>query len=140
MRGNELENELKNGPGTSAYIVVNGAIWRFYYVDVSRGEAIEILKGLFPKHFNPIQDGHFWGCSRMGGSKKAPIPKICHRYPTMMKLGMVIPYLKKIQKIYESRDTPSPWVLLTSAFFHRKSENFVISRNTDVDCISIHNF
>ena len=26
-------------------------------------------------------------------------------YPTMMKLGTVIPYLEKIQKIYESRDT-----------------------------------
>ena len=31
---------------------------------------------------------------------------LCHAYPTMMKLGTVIPYLKKIQKIYESRDTP----------------------------------
>ena len=40
-----------------------------------------------------------------GGGKKAPLPKICHTYPTMMKLGTVIPYLKKIQKIYESRDT-----------------------------------
>ena len=108
MRGNELENELKNGPGTSAYVVVNGAIWRFYYVDVSRGEVTEILKGLFPKYFNPIQDGHFWGCSRIEGSKKASIPKICHRYPTMMKLGIVKPYLKKIQKIYESRYTPCP--------------------------------
>ena len=29
-------------------------------------------------------------------------------YPTMMKLDTVIPYLKKIQKIYESRDTPLP--------------------------------
>ena len=27
-------------------------------------------------------------------------------YPTMMKLDTVIPYLKKIQKIFESRDTP----------------------------------
>ena len=26
-------------------------------------------------------------------------------YPTMMKLGTVIPYLKKIHKIYKSRDT-----------------------------------
>ena len=34
-----------------------------------------------------------------------PPPKICHKYPTMMKLGTVIRYLKKIQKIYESRDT-----------------------------------
>ena len=32
--------------------------------------------------------------------------KICHTYPTMMKLGTGIPYLKKIQKLYESRDTP----------------------------------
>ena len=44
-------------------------------------------------------------CSGMGAGK-APLPKICHTYPTMMKLGTVIPYLKKIQKIYESRDTP----------------------------------
>ena len=43
------------------------------------------------------------GCGR---GKKAALPKICHRYPTMMKLGTVIPYLKKIQKIYESRDIP----------------------------------
>ena len=56
--------------------------------------------------FNPIQDGHFRECSGVGRAKKAPLPKICHRYPTMMKLGTVIPYLKKIQKIYESRDTP----------------------------------
>ena len=37
--------------------------------------------------------------------KKAfPLLKICHRYPTMMKLGAVIPYLKKIQKICKSRN------------------------------------
>ena len=36
----------------------------------------------------------------------AGLPKICHTYPTMMKLGAVLPYLKKIQKIYESRDKP----------------------------------
>ena len=35
----------------------------------------------------------------------SPVPKICLTYPTMMKLGTVIPYLKKIQKIYESHDT-----------------------------------
>ena len=40
------------------------------------------------------------------GAKKVPLPKIYHTYPTMMKLGTVIPYPKKIQKIYESRDTP----------------------------------
>ena len=40
------------------------------------------------------------------GGQKAPLPKIYHTYPTMMKLGTVIPNLKTIQKIYESRDTP----------------------------------
>ena len=52
---------------------------------------------------NPIQDGLFRGCSCKKGP---PLPKICHTYPTTMKLGTVIPYPKKIQKIYESRDTP----------------------------------
>ena len=41
-----------------------------------------------------------------GGDQKGSHPKICHTYPTMMKLGIVIPYLKKIKKIYKSRDTP----------------------------------
>ena len=40
------------------------------------------------------------------GGKKALLPKICHTYPAMMKLDTVTPYLKKIQKIYQSRDTP----------------------------------
>ena len=56
-------------------------------------------------YFNPIQDGHFRGCSRIERPKGSPLSKICHRYPKMTKLGTVIPYLKKIQKIYESRDT-----------------------------------
>ena len=41
-----------------------------------------------------------------GGQKGPPRFKICHTYPTMIKLGTVIPYPKKFQKIYESRDTP----------------------------------
>ena len=48
----------------------------------------------------------FFGAARGWGGKKAPLPKICHTYPTMMKLGKVLPYRKKMQKIYESRDTP----------------------------------
>ena len=48
--------------------------------------------------FSPIHNGLFWGCSWMGGAKKAPPPKIYHTYPTIMKLSTVIPYLKKIQK------------------------------------------
>ena len=58
------------------------------------------------KALNPIQDGPFRGCPQIGRGKKTPVPKICHRYPIMMKLNPVILYPKKIQKIYESRDTP----------------------------------
>ena len=44
--------------------------------------------------------------TRIGRAKKGPLHKICHTYPTMIKLSTVIPYLKKVQKIYESHDTP----------------------------------
>ena len=40
-----------------------------------------------------------------GGPFWLPLPKICHTYPTMIKLGTVIPYLRKTEKIYKSRDT-----------------------------------
>ena len=48
--------------------------------------------------------GIFGAAHGWGG--EARLPKIFHTYPTMMKPGTVIPYLlKKIQIIYESRDT-----------------------------------
>ena len=52
--------------------------------------------------------GIFGAAHWLGRGQKAPplLPKICHIYPTMMKLGTLIAYLKKIQKLYESRDTP----------------------------------
>ena len=40
------------------------------------------------------------------GKVSLSLPEICLTYPTNMKLGTVIPYVKKIQKISESRDTP----------------------------------
>ena len=86
---------------------------------------------------NPIQDGLFRCCSRMRG-QKGPLPKICHTYPTVMKLGTVIPYPKRSKKYMNLVTLP-----LSSAeisIFHRKSANFAISRNTDIDCILIYNF
>ena len=41
-----------------------------------------------------------------GECKKVLLPKICHTYSTKMKLSTVRPYLKKIQKMYESCDIP----------------------------------
>ena len=41
-----------------------------------------------------------------GGLFRSPLLKIRHKNPTMMKLGTVIPYLRKIQKMYKSRGAP----------------------------------
>ena len=73
------------------------------------------LKKEIMKEVNPIQDGLFQACSRMEGAEKGPLPKICHTYPILMKLGTVTPYLKNIQKIYESCDTP--WEFWHQHFF-----------------------
>ena len=53
-----------------------------------------------------FRTGFFGAAHRWGEQKATPLPKICHAYPTRMKLNTVIPYLKKIQKLYESRDIP----------------------------------
>ena len=58
---------------------------------------------------------HRWGGR---GGQKAPLPKICHTYPTIMKFGTVIPYLKKIQKYM----------------------NYVTHTQTSADCILVHKF
>ena len=67
------------------------------------------------------------------GPKKAPVPKTCHTYPTMMKLGSYTLHKEDPKKDMN-------YVLLTSAFVHQKSSNFAISINTDIGCILVHNF
>ena len=39
------------------------------------------------------------------GDQMALLPTICYAHPTIMKLGAVVPYLKKIRKICKSCDT-----------------------------------
>ena len=68
-------------------------------------------------------------------TKRPLLLKICHTYPTMMKVGTFIPYLNKIQKNIDH--VTNPWVLLKSAAFPQKSTNFAISRNIDIDCLLI---
>ena len=79
--------------------------------------------------FNPIQDGHFWGCSQIGGGPPSFLKSVAD---ILQWWNLTDP-----KNIWITWHTP--WVLLTSAFFHRKSANFVISRNTDIDCILVHN-
>ena len=58
-------------------------------------------------HVNSIHDRPFWCCSRKGRGLQKGCPSLKSvSHVTMMKLGIGIPYLKKIQKIYKSLDTP----------------------------------
>ena len=57
-----------------------------------------------------------FGAAQRWGPKSIRLPKICHTYPTMMKFASVIPYLQKILKIYESRDTPLDFCWLKYIF------------------------
>ena len=62
----------------------------------------EIISGKISLNLFRMGDfgaAHGWG--------EDPLPKICHTYLTMVKLSTAIPYIKKIQQIYESRDSPS---------------------------------
>ena len=68
-----------------------------------------IFKMLFEKLYTILallKMGLFSGLLTDWGTRKSPLPKICLTYPKMMTLGAVVPYLKKIQKLYKSRDTP----------------------------------
>ena len=73
-----------------------------------------------------------FGVAHGWGAKKAPLhPNICHTYPTIMKLGTVIPYLRKIQKIYESREHLVSFANIST--FSQKSAYFAISRITGLN-------
>ena len=47
---------------------------------------------------------------------------------------------KKIQKICKLHDITLEFCILLTAFFHRKSAYFAVSRNTDIAGILIYNF
>ena len=80
----------------------------------------------------------FFGATHEWGAKKVPPPQNLSHISYNDETNTVIPYLKKIQKIYVSRDTPLQF--FKSEFFHWKSANFAISRNTGIDCNLINNF
>ena len=54
----------------------------------------------------------------------SPLSKIYRTYRTMMKLGTVIPYLKKIKKKKKSRDTTLESAYI-SIFFNGNQELFL---------------
>ena len=62
------------------------------------------------------------------GKKLPPLSIICHTHPTLMKLSTVIPYLKKIQKIDKSRDTP----LDSYQYFFTENQQFLAYQEIQV--------
>ena len=93
-----------------------GSLWQFKrdeqntnngnpaYVTTADSESFK-YKSSFLK---PVQHGLFLGCSWMdgGGAKRPSFPKICHTYPTMMKLGGNYTLPKEETKNYDPHDTP----------------------------------
>ena len=84
---------------------------------------------------SPLRTAHGWE-----EAKKALLPKTCHIYLALMKLGTVIPYLKKIKKIYIYISQRHLLSFVDMSFFYQKSTIFVISRNTSKKCILEHSF
>ena len=76
---------------------------------------------------------HGWGCQKGLRSLKS----VTHilQWWNLTKLYLT---QRRSKNIWIAWHTPS--VLLTSASFHQKPANLAIWRNTDIDCILIHNF
>ena len=80
--------------------ILRGAILKIFFESYVRWSSFQNI------FLNPIQDGLFRGCSLIGVGQKAPppLPKICHTYLTMVKLGSYTSP-KEDPEIYESHDT-----------------------------------
>ena len=69
--------------------------------------------------------GIFGAAHRWKGQKGPPsVPKICDTYPTTMKIGTVISYLRIIQKIYEFHIKTNPSSSADIQIFSPEVSNF----------------
>ena len=61
---------------------------------------------VFRRKRNYLKINYYFGAThiKVVGAKR-PLLKICHTFTKMIKHATVIPYLKKVQKMYDSRDT-----------------------------------
>ena len=89
---------------------------------------------------NPIQDGLFWGCSWMeGGGQKGPpsLKSVTHmlQWSNLAQLYLTQSRSKK----YMNRPT-HPLSSADICIFSLEISKFCYTRNTDIDCILIHNF
>ena len=107
-------------------------------IHVGKETPVTVEKKSLVLVLNHIQDGFFWDCSQIGGElKDLPSLKFV-TYPTIVKLYIAIPYVKKIEKHINHIIHPlsSDDIMI----FSQEIRNFVISRNTGKYCISIQKF
>ena len=117
--GLEFQHYICNGCHDLGILCLNTSSIAIITVDyhciiynIIKSEAIHLLR-------NSLLEDHYYmlGCTikksiltlfRMGffGAAHGWRGAKSHTYPTMMKLGTVVPYLKKFQKLYESHDAP----------------------------------
>ena len=83
--------------------------------------------------------GFFGAAHGWGRNKKAP-PSLKSVTHILQWWNLAQLYLTQRRSKNISVTWHTPWILLTSVFFHWKSSNFAISRNTDIDCILIKHF
>ena len=57
-------------------------------------------------YLTPLRMDFFGAAHGCGGGRRFPVLIIYHTCPKTMKLDTVTNYLKKIQKLYQSRKTP----------------------------------
>ena len=98
IRFNKVNGLIKTHDGIR-YVELSDSYNEVYY-----GINFSIYNAFFDR-INLIQD---WppGLLTYRGEEKGPPSLKSFTYPTVMKLGTVIPRLKKTQKVYESHDAP----------------------------------
>ena len=116
-------------PWLSKYFLISEKFW---YCGIN-----SVLQNTF-LDVNLIQDGSFPGCSRLAGTKRTSSLKSVRYILQWRNLQSYTLPKEEWENIWITWRTP--WVLMASAFFHRKSATFVISRNAYTDCILIHIF
>ena len=94
-----------------------------------------LIPGLYDKALTLFRMGIFGAAHRLGVKKAPPPYNLSHiSYNDETWNSYILPKEdpKKIWITWHN-----PWVLVTSTFFHRKSANFVLPRNTDIDWMGI---
>ena len=124
-----VKNSRKKSPAgkiariDSRKITVSRNLAGFYFpiVHLITGHANfrwkHFMKTLTLFRMDLFRAAHGWTWKGGRGGGRISFSEICHTYPTIIKLGIVIPYLKKIQNMHK-----------TSVFFHQKTAIFYIKK------------